>query len=137
MQDAKDQFPDDPYAQANHVAMVYARQRTAPEAQQAFAEGERLAQIKERNKTARKLENIPGIGRFAITREATGAAIETVPRMASILARVSDAVTGEKAADEANREAQRFGDAREQAREEDVSPYLSRQFGEQLRASFR
>ena len=127
--EAKDKYPDDPYAQASHIAMKYVRERTAPEAKKAFGEGERLTQMKEQEKIARGLENIPVIGQFAPTREIVGAAVETVPRMASLLARVTDQVTGENAADEANREAQKIGQAREIAREEDLSPYLSRQFG--------
>ena len=126
VQQGKDLYPDDPTAQSLYVGQQYVRETRAPEAQQAFAEYEQRLQNEQMRANQRKLESISG---DTVTRETLGAAIELAPKLLAAPYRVADQVTGNIMADEAIRESQQFARAREQARQEDWSPYLSGMYG--------
>lgn len=115
---------DDPVMQTVALAQHYLKKEQAPDAQKAFARQERLDKLQEQDKLEAKLGNA-GLGN-AVVRESIGSAVQTVPNLASILARVS----GDKeTADTLQRQSQEFGQAREATRQEDMSPYLSRMYG--------
>ncbi len=126
VQQGKDLYPDDPTAQSLYVGQQYVRETRAPEAQQAFAEYEQRLQNEQMRANQRKLESYTT---DTVMRETLGAAVELAPKLLAVPYRVADQVTGNIMADEAIRESQQFARAREQARQEDWSPYLSGMYG--------
>jgi N12 class adenine-specific DNA methylase len=122
-------YPDDPimqaWAQSEHDAE---KTKNLPQ-KEAFARRERLEQIDERDRVARKLERLGGGNAFL--RETLGSAVNVVPGLAAIPARAAESVgmVEPGTTNELNRQSGAFQDAREQAREDDMSPWLSRMYG--------
>jgi hypothetical protein len=120
---------DDPVMKAWAVAEHYAKKTDAPEAQKAFADRERLEMLREQEKNAATLDRAGRYGMGvadAFVRETIGSAVNVVPDLAAVVARLK----GEQdVATQLNRDSQEFGQAREQSRSGDMSPWLSRMYG--------
>jgi N12 class adenine-specific DNA methylase len=129
-----DEYPDDPVMQSWALWKNDSEKRKNLPQKQAAAKAEMLEKIAERDATARKLDRVGGLGMGvadAFVRESVGAAVGVVPGMAAIPARAGEAMgmvePGTTA--ELHHQAGDFADSQEQAREDDISPWLSRMYG--------
>jgi N12 class adenine-specific DNA methylase len=129
-----EEYPDDPVMQSWALWKNDSEKRKNLPQKQAAAKAEMLEKIAERDATARKLDRVGGLGMGvadAFVRESVGAAVGVVPGMAAIPARAGEAMgmvePGTTA--ELHHQAGDFADAQQQAREDDISPWLSRMYG--------
>ena len=115
---------DDPLMKTWAIGQHRMEQTQSLQQKQAFEDRERLEQLRTQDKESRTLDRM-GMG-FAPLRETVGAAVNTVPDLASVVARLSGDKT---AADTLNRQSNQFQGVREQSREDDMSPWASRMYG--------
>jgi N12 class adenine-specific DNA methylase len=129
-----DEYPDDPVMQSVAWWEHESEKRKNLPQKQAAAKAEMMEKIAERDATARKLDRVGKLGMGvadAFVRESVGAAVGVVPGMAAMVSRAGEAMgmvePGTTA--ELHHQAGDFAAAQEQAREDDISPWLSRMYG--------
>lgn len=124
-----DKYPDDPLQQTLEWGKAQIEKTKNPLQKQAFDEQVLIDKLLERDRNQRALDKM-GMGN-AFLRESIGAAVGTYPKVAGPLSRGLEAVglVDEGTTDALYRGVGDFEASQQQAREDDLSPWLSRMYG--------